>query len=94
MYDPGMRARFQSGLYLTETLIAQGSTSLNRAMFTYKLYAVDLPSLGSTTVDHLRKLRLVCWWWDDGAAPAHHVRSEYGNLSVELVRMILSSGSY
>ena len=99
IYDADVHDRFVAGIYNLETLISQGSTTLNHAVFTYQIYTVDLPSLGGNIGDPLRQLRVVCWWWSDSAVPSHqvpshHTRSDYGNLSVELTRMILASGTY
>lgn len=98
-YDVATSTAFRNSTYATDTLIDSSTKSLNNAVFTYNLYAMDVNSLlGLSTTPNpppppIRRLRIVCSWWDNGRGLPGTDRG-LGLLTVELNRMVMYDANY
>ncbi|MBM3460589.1 MAG: hypothetical protein FJX76_00620 [Armatimonadetes bacterium] len=64
---------------------------LNKTDFFYTLYVQDITALLPPEVpssQQLRKLRIVCNWWEQAGGLPGRARAGYGQLSVEVSRII------
>jgi len=95
--DKGRLEAFLEASYASETLWKPVTVKpLNQAEFFYCIYAQDASTLAGpapagssrTTPMKLKKLRLVCSWWDSGGGLPGRSRAGYGTISVELNRLI------
>lgn len=99
IYDPSTCSAFRNSTYATDTPIQSGSKSLNQAVFNYTIYAMDMNSLlGLASTPNpppppLRRLRVVCSWWDSGRGLPGADRG-LGQLTVELNRMVMYDANY
>lgn len=73
----------KSGKFTVKT----STSSMNHTNFTYSIYSENLNSLLGTDKP-LIKLTIVCQWWDNNSALPGVTRQGYGQLSVELSRLI------
>ena len=71
------------------------TTTLNGTSFNYQLYVQDVTTalMPTATGRTLMKLRVHCWWFDGGGNTPGIKRSEYGAVSVDLVRL-MSNGDF
>jgi len=99
IYDPATSTAFRNATYATDTVIQTGSKSLNQAVFNYTIYVMDMNALlglSSTPTPappSLRRLRVVCSWWDAGRGLPGTDRG-LGLLTVELNRMVMYDANY
>jgi prepilin-type N-terminal cleavage/methylation domain-containing protein len=95
IYDSSFRSSvMQNHSGYNNTELEQGTKSYNGAQFSYSIYATDLSQLGSSATNPMLSLSVICRWWDSGGGLAGSARSGYGQLAVELNRIVVYSADF
>lgn len=98
MTDAGKRSKFFN-LNFSTTPYVEGVDRLNNALFTYKMYASDIPMSSWRTDNKMKRVDVVVWWWAAGSetdtvTTGRDSRSGYGILRTEVSRIVNQQSVY